>query len=52
MLPHPLINLEIQKYYRMESRFDGVFSRNSLPYKINDGAYVIKLDEYADVSTH
>ena len=36
----------------MESRFDGVFSRNSLPYKINDGAYVIKLDEYADVSTH
>ena len=50
--PHPLINFEIQKYYENESRFNGVFSRNNLPKKIKDGAYVINLDEYADVGTH
>ena len=50
--PHPLKNFEIQKYYKNEPRFNGVFSRNNLPIKIKDGAYVINLDEYADVSTH
>ena len=34
MLPHPLTNFEIQKYYQNESRFNGVFSRNNLPKKI------------------
>ena len=29
-----------------------VFSRNNLPKKIKDGAYVTNLDEYADVGTH
>ena len=29
-----------------------VFSRNNFPKKIKDGAYVINLDEYADVDTH
>ena len=52
MPPHPLTNFEIQKYYKNEPRFNGVFSRNSLPKKIKDGAYVINLDEYADVGTH
>ena len=52
MLPHPLINFEIQKYYENEPRFNGVFSRDNLPKKIKDGAYVINLDEYADVGTH
>ena len=28
------------------------FSRNNLPKKIKDGAYIINLDEYADVGTH
>ena len=28
------------------------FSRNNLPKTIRDGAYVINLDEYADVRTH
>ena len=51
MLPHPLANFEIQKYYQNEPRFNGVFSRNNLPKK-KDGAYVINLDEYADVDTH
>ena len=52
VLPHPLTNFEIQKYYKSEPRFNGVFSRNNLPKKIKDGAYVINLDEYADVGTH
>ena len=52
MLPHPLTNFEIQKYYKNEPRFNGVFSRNNLPKKIKDGAYIINLDEYADVGTH
>ena len=40
-----------QKYYKNEPRFNDVFSRNSLPKKIKDGAYLINLDEYADVDT-
>ena len=28
------------------------FSRNNLPKKIKDGAYVTNLEEYADVGTH
>ena len=52
MPPHPLTNFEIQKYYKNEPRFNGVFSRNNLPKKIKDGAYIINLDEYADVDTH
>ena len=50
--PHPLTNFEIQKYYKNEPRFNGVFPRNNLPKKIKDGTYVINLDEYADVGTH
>ena len=46
MPPHPLINFKIQKYYQNEPKFNGVFSRNNLPKKIKDGAYVINLDEY------
>ena len=52
MPPHPLTNFEIQKYYKNEPRFNGVFSRNNLFKKIKDGAYIINLDEYADVSIH
>ena len=29
-----------------------MFSRNNLPKKKKDGAYVINLDEYADVGTY
>ena len=52
MLPYLLTSFEIQKYYENEPRFNGVYSRNNLPKKIKDGAYVINLDEYADVGTH
>ena len=50
--PHFLTNFETQKDYKNEPRFNGAFSRNSLPKKIKDGAYVISLDELADVGTH
>ena len=52
MPPHPLKNLQIQKYYQNELKFNGVFSRDNLPNKIKDGAYVINLDEYSDIGTH
>ena len=54
MPPYPLTNFEIQKYYKNELRFNGVFSRNNLPKKkkIKDGAYIINLDEYSNVGTH
>ena len=44
MPPHPLKKFQIQKYYQNEPRFNGVNSRNNLPKKIKDEAYVIKLD--------
>ena len=28
------------------------FSRNNLPKKVKDGAYIINLDEYANLGTH
>ena len=52
MPPHHPTNFEIQTYYQNKPRFNGVFSRDNLPKKIKDGAYVINLDEYADVGTH
>ena len=52
MPPHPLKNFEIKKYYENEPRFDGVLSRGNMPKTIKDGAYVISLHEYTDVSTH
>ena len=50
--PCPLTNLEIQKYYKNEPRFNGVFSRDNLSKKIKNRAYVINLEEYADTGTH
>ena len=49
---HPLTNFEIQKYYQNEPIFNGVYSRDNLPNKIKDGAYVVILDEYSDIGTH
>ena len=34
ILPHPLINIEIQRYYQNEPRFNGVYSRDNLRKKI------------------
>ena len=52
MPPHLLTNFEIQNCYENEPRFSDVYSRNNRLTKIKDGAYVINLDEYADVGTH
>ena len=53
LLPfHPLTNIEINKYYKNEPRFNGVYSRNNLPNQIKKGAYVINLDEYENTGTH
>ena len=51
MSPHPLINLEIQKYYQNKTRFNGVYSRHNLR-KIKDVAYVINLNEYSDIRNY
>ena len=40
------------EYYENESRFNGVYSRDSLPNKIKDEAYIINLDEYFEIGTH
>ena len=40
------------KYYKNESRFNGVYSRNNLPSKITDVTYVINLDEYSDIGIY
>ena len=52
LTPHPLTIFEIQAYYQNEPKFIGVYSRDNLPDKIKDGAYVINLDEYSDIGTH
>ena len=41
----------MQKYYKNEPRFNGVYSRDNLS-AIKDGTYVINLDEYSDIGTH
>ena len=52
MLPDPLTNFEIQRYYKNQSKFKGVCSRVNLPNKIKDRAHVINLNEYSDIGTH
>ena len=38
-------------YYENEPKFNGAYSRDNLPDKIKDGAYVINLDEDSDIGT-
>ena len=49
---HPLTNIEIGEYYKNETRFNGIYSRNNLPNKIKKRAYVINLEEYENTGTH
>ena len=59
MLPRPLKNFEIQKYYQTDAqlslkngpKFHGVYWKNNIP-RIKDGAYVINLNEYKSIGTH
>ena len=48
---HPLTNFEIEKYYEIKIKFNGVCSRNNLS-KIKDVAFIINLDEYESIETH
>ena len=57
MPPQPLTNFEIRKYVENEPKFNGVYSRDNLPERsstetIKNGAYVINLNENADIGTH
>ena len=52
MTSHPLTNFEIEAYYQNEPRFNDVYSRDNLPDKTKDGAYLINLDEYPDIGAH
>ena len=52
MQPYPLTNFEILKYYENESRFNGIYSRDNLPNKIKDGAYVTNLEAHSNIGTH
>ena len=49
---NPLTNFEIKEYSEHEPRFNGVYSRDNLLKTIKNGAYIINLDEYADVGPH
>ena len=52
MPPHPSTNFEMQKYHKDEPRFNGLYSRDNLPKRNKDEAYIITFDEYANVGTH
>ena len=52
MPSHPLTNFDIQRYCQDEPRFNGVYSRDNLPNKLQYEVYVTNLDEYVDVGTH
>ena len=45
-------NTKVLWEWTNEPRFNGVYSRSNLPKTTNFWAYVINLDEYADVGTH
>ena len=39
-------------YYQNDLSFNSVYSRDIIPDKIKDGAYVVNLDVYSDIGTH
>ena len=57
MPPHPLNHFLVQGYQN-EPKFDGVFSRNNLPFvkmqaaQTENGTHVLNFDEYKSVATH
>ena len=51
-MPHPLTTFEKQKFYQNEPRFNEIYSRDNLPEKIKDGAYLTNLDEHSDIGTN
>ena len=51
MLPYPLTNFEIQKFFQNKPKFNGTYSRNILP-KIKVEAYVMGLCQYELIGTY
>ena len=51
MLPHPLTNFKIQKYYQNQPKLNDIYSRNNVS-KIKNGTYVINMDEYKSIGTY
>ena len=51
MLPHPLTNFEIKRYYQNKPKFNGISSRNNSP-KIKRAVDIINLDQYQSIGTH
>ena len=49
---HPLTDIQIKRYHQNESRFINVYSRDYLPNKIKNGAYIVNLAEHTDIRTH
>ena len=47
----PFNKLWNTEYYQNEPRFNGVYSRDNLPKRIKEVAYVINFDEYANIGT-
>ena len=50
--PHPLTNLEIEKYFEDELQFNGVFFRGNLLEITKDGGYIVNLDDMGRAGTH
>ena len=48
---HPLTNFEIEKYYEIEIKFNGICSRNNFS-KTKDVTFITNLDEYESIETH
>ena len=51
MTPHPLTNLEIQKYYQNEPIFKYVYSRSNFA-KAKDGTYIKNFYQHKLIGTH
>ena len=52
MPPHPLTTFEIQNYYQKEPDLTEFIQKIICLKKISDAAYVLNLDECAEVGTH
>ena len=50
MLPHPLTNFVLQKYYQNEPKFNGVYPIDNLS-EIKNGEYALKLDDFKSIGT-
>ena len=51
MSAYPLINFEIQRYQPNEPKFNCAYSKNNLLNNVTQGAYVLNLNEFANIKT-